>query len=114
MLSPTTAKGLLGHFPHGADPPTTYQSASPPPVQLPISFSLRAISAAGDGGKGAQGGASGSRSPRDGEGGGGGSGGKEQEQRRGDKRQDMGGDEDDGGDKDDNVTGVRRTGPHRT
>ena len=52
MLSPTTARGLLGHFLRGADPPATDQCVSPTPVRLPTSSSLQAISAAGAGGRG--------------------------------------------------------------
>ena len=61
MPSPTTARDLLGHFPRGADPPTTDQSATTPPARLPTSLSLRVISAAGAEGRGARGGASGAR-----------------------------------------------------
>ena len=64
--SPTTVRGLLGHFLRGADPPTTDQRASTLPVRSPTSSSLWALLAAGAGGRGAQGGASGRRSPRDG------------------------------------------------
>ena len=53
MPSPTTARGLLGHFPQGADPPATDQCATTPPVRLLTSLSLRAISTAGTGGRGA-------------------------------------------------------------
>ena len=70
MPPPTMARGLLEHFPRGADPPTTDQRASPPPIQSLTSLSLRAILAARAGGRGAQGGVSGHRIPRDGEGGG--------------------------------------------
>ena len=52
MSSPTTARGLLGHFPQVADPPANDQHATTLPVQSPTSSSLRAISAAGAGGGG--------------------------------------------------------------
>ena len=74
MPSPTTVRGLLGHFLRGADPPATNQRASTPPVRSPTYSSLRAISAAGARGRGARGGASSCRSLRDGGGGGAGSG----------------------------------------
>ena len=70
MLFPTTVRGLLGQFPHDADPPAFYQCASPPPVQFPTSSSLRVISAARAGGGGARGGAGRRKSLR-GSGGGG-------------------------------------------
>ena len=76
MPSPTTARGFLGHLLHGADPHSTNQHASPPPVRSPTSSSLRSISAAGAGGRGARGGASDCRSPRDGGGEGRGAGGR--------------------------------------
>ena len=76
ILSPITARGLLGHFLHGVDSPTVNQRASPPPVQSPIFLSLREISAAGTGQEGAWGGASGCRSLRDGRGGERGAGGR--------------------------------------
>ena len=50
MLSPTTARGLLGHFPRDTYPPAIDQHATNLPVQFPTSLSLRAISAAGPGG----------------------------------------------------------------
>ena len=65
MLPPTKARGLLGIFPCGTDPPTTNQRDITPPVRSPTSSSLRAILAAGTRGRGAQGGVSGRRSPRD-------------------------------------------------
>ena len=43
LPSPTTMRGLLGHFPRGADPPANNQRATTPPVRLPTSLSLRAI-----------------------------------------------------------------------
>ena len=74
MTSPTTARGILGHFPRGTDPPKADQSASPPPVLLPTYSSLQAISTSGAGGGCARGGAGRRRSPRYGGGGGRGSG----------------------------------------
>ena len=71
MPSPTTARGLLGHFLCGADPPATDQRAPPPPVRSQTYLSLRAISEARARGRGAQGGAISRRSPRDGRGEGG-------------------------------------------
>ena len=65
MPSPTTVRGLLGHSPRGADPPATDLSAPTPPVQSPTSLSLRAILAAGAGGRSARGGASGRKGPRE-------------------------------------------------
>ena len=76
MPPPITERGLLGHFPRGADPPAVYQRASPPSVRSPTSSSLREILAASDGGGGARGGAGGRKSPR-----GGGGGGREAEER---------------------------------
>ena len=67
MPSPTTLRGLLGHFLRGADLPTVDQSVSPPPV-------LKLAAGAGVGG--VRGGAGGCRSPRDGGGGCRGSGGR--------------------------------------
>ena len=81
MLSPTTARFLLGHFPRGEDPPAVDQCASPPPVRSPTYLSLRAISAAGARGGGARGGAGAHRSPRDSRGGGGGETGTDGERR---------------------------------
>ena len=52
MPSPTTERGMLGHFPRGADPPAIDQRSSTPPVRSPTSLSLRAISSAGAGGGG--------------------------------------------------------------
>ena len=49
MPSPTTARGLLGDFLSGADLPATNPRASPPPVRLPTSSSLRKILEAKDG-----------------------------------------------------------------
>ena len=65
MPYPTTARGLLGHFPQDADPPAAEQRATNPPIRLPTSLSLQAISAAADGGRGAWGGASGRKGPRE-------------------------------------------------
>ena len=70
MPSPNMARGLLKHFPRGADPPATDQRASPPPVRSPKFWSLRAISASVE--RGARGGISSLKDPRDGGGGGGG------------------------------------------
>ena len=65
MPSPTMERGLLRIFPRGADPTTTDHRATTSLVQLPTSFSLQAISAAGAGGRGAWGGASDRKSQRD-------------------------------------------------
>ena len=54
MPPPTTARGLLGHFPRGPDPPATDQCASPPTVQSPTYLSLREILADGAGGRAAR------------------------------------------------------------
>ena len=70
MPSSATARGLLGNFPYGADPPYTDQRASPLPVQSTTSSSLRAILAAKAGGGGVRGRAGGRKSPMDGGGGG--------------------------------------------
>ena len=77
MLSPRTTQGLLGHFPRDADPPANDRRGTTPPVRSPTSLSLRAISAAGTGGRSAWGGASGLSATR--EVGGGGTGGAESE-----------------------------------
>ena len=77
MMSPTTTRGLLEHFPHGADPPANDPHATTPPVRLPTFSSLWAISAAGAGGRSAWGGASGRGATR--EVGGGGAGEAESE-----------------------------------
>ena len=53
LPSPTTTRGLLGHFPRGADPPAIDRRAKITPFRYPTSSSLRAISAAGAGGRGA-------------------------------------------------------------
>ena len=52
MMFPTIARGLLGHFPCGADPPSVCQCILPPPVQFPVSMSLWEILAARAGGEG--------------------------------------------------------------
>ena len=65
MLPPTTARGLLGNFPQGSDPPANDRCATTPPVQSPTSLSLRAISVAGAGGRGARGGVSGRKGTRE-------------------------------------------------
>ena len=66
MPSPTTARGLLGHFMRGVDPPAVNQRVSPPPVRSPISSFLWAIPAAGAGVGGARGDVGRRGSPRDG------------------------------------------------
>ena len=53
MPSPTTTRGLLGHFPRGADPPANDRRATTLPVRSPTSLSLRVILAAGAWGRGA-------------------------------------------------------------
>ena len=65
MPSSTTARGLLGHFPQGADPPAIDPRVTTPPLRSPTSLSLREISAAGAGGRSARGEASGHRGPRE-------------------------------------------------
>ena len=65
MPSPTTARGLLGNFPRGADPPANDPRATTPPVRLLTSLFLQAISVAGAGGRSARGGASGCMGPRE-------------------------------------------------
>ena len=65
MPSPTMARGLLGHFLHGADPPATDQRSTTPPVRLPTYFSLRAILAARARRSGARGRASDRKIPKD-------------------------------------------------
>ena len=80
MPSPTTARGLLGHFPCGMYPPATDQRAPTPLVQSPKSSSLQSISAARAEGRGVWVGEIGRRSPRDDRGGGGaGAGGRKME-----------------------------------
>ena len=64
MLSPTTTRGLLGHFPCGADPPANDRRATTPPVRLPKSSSLWAILAAGTGGRSTWGGGRAAAGPR--------------------------------------------------
>ena len=90
MLSSTTARGLIGNFPPGAEPPAVGQCSSPLPVWLPTTLVLigdiggqgRAILAAGAGGGGTRGGMAGRKIPRDSRIGGRGAGGpwKEGEQ----------------------------------
>ena len=75
MLSPTTARGLLGIFLRGTDPPATYQRATTLPIQSPTSSSLWSLLAAVAGERGARGKTSGRKSPRDGRGGSAGEGG---------------------------------------
>ena len=107
MPSPTTARGLLGLFPHGAYPPATDQRATTPPVQLPTSLSFRAILAAGAGGRGARGGASGRRIQKDSGGGGRQRRGEEQERKSVDGRKIRDGEEYNGcTEEDDGRTGV--------
>ena len=69
MPSPTTARGLLGIFLRGADPPATDQPTTTLHVRLPKSLSLQAISTDRAVGRGPWGGTNGRRIPRDGEGG---------------------------------------------
>ena len=74
ILSPTTARVLIGHFPRGVEPATVIQCASPPPVWSPTYLSLWAIlaSRAMEGGAwgGTRGSAGGCKSLRGGGGGG--------------------------------------------
>ena len=65
MPSPTTAQGLLGNFPRGADPPANDPRATTPPVGYPTYLSLLSILAAKAGVRSARGGASGRRGPRE-------------------------------------------------
>ena len=65
MLSPITMRGLLGHFPRGADPPANDRRLTTPPVRSPKYLSLWAILAAGAGDRSAWGGASGRRFTRE-------------------------------------------------
>ena len=58
-------RGLLGHFPRGADPPANDQRATTLPVGSPTSSSLRAISAARAGGRSAWARASGRKATRE-------------------------------------------------
>ena len=58
MPSPTTTRGLLGHFPRGMDPPANDRRVTTPSVRLPTYLSLQAISASRAGGRSARGGAS--------------------------------------------------------
>ena len=58
-------RGLLSHFPRGADQPANDRRATTPPVQSPTSSSLKAISSAGAGVRGAGAGASGRRAKRE-------------------------------------------------
>ena len=62
--SPTTMRGLLGHFPRGADPSATDRRAKTPPVRSSTSLLLRAISEAGARGRDAWARASGRRATR--------------------------------------------------
>ena len=82
MPPPTTAMVPLGNFPRGADPPTSNQRASLPPVRSPTSLSLQTILAAGAGGGGVRGGAGRRKIPRDSGGGGKGVGGRSWDRRR--------------------------------
>ena len=61
----TMARGLIGIFLRGADLPATNQRAKTPPVQFRTYLSLRAILAAGAGGRGAWGGAIGCKDLRE-------------------------------------------------
>ena len=70
LLSPTTTRGLLGHFPRGADPSANDRRATTPPVRSPTSSSLWTISVAGAGGRSAWAGARSCRATREVEGGG--------------------------------------------
>ena len=65
MPSLTMAQGLLGHLTQGSDPPAKDLCATTPHVRLPISSSLRAILAAGAGGRSTWGWASGRRATRE-------------------------------------------------
>ena len=101
MPSPTTARGLLGHFMRGVDPPAVNQRVSPPPVRSPISSFLWAIPAAGAGVGGARGDVGRRGSPRDGGGEGRGAGGEIQGRMGNDAWQELGRAEDYGGDSGD-------------
>ena len=65
MPSPTITRGLLGLFPQDGDPPANNPRVTTQYVRLPTSLSLRAISAAGAGGRSARGGAICRRVPRE-------------------------------------------------
>ena len=65
LPSPTTTRGLLGHFTRGVDPPANDRHATTLPVRSPTSSSLRGISEAGAGGRGAWARASGRRATRE-------------------------------------------------
>ena len=103
MPPPTTARGLLGHFLRGTEPPTVDQRDSPPPVQSPTSSPVRAKMTARDGGGDARGGAGRHKSLRDGEGGVRGSGGEIQGRKGSESRYRRGGKGDNRGDIDDGV-----------
>ena len=64
-MPPTTARGPLGLFLHGADPPATNQRATTLPVRSPTYLYLQEILAAGAGGRGVRGGASGRKGLRE-------------------------------------------------
>ena len=62
MLSPTTARGLLGHFPHGADPPASNKCCAISAARVGIGGArggtgrFKIMRDGGGGGKGAEGG----------------------------------------------------------
>ena len=62
----TIARGFLRHLPKSAEPTLVCQPISFQSARAPTSFSLQAISVAGDGGGGAQGGEVRQRIPREG------------------------------------------------
>ena len=66
MPSPTTVRGILGHFVSGVDPLIVFQTISPLPVRALTYLSLRAILAAWDEGKRARVRAGRCSSPREG------------------------------------------------
>ena len=68
MPSPTTARGLIGIFPRGADSHATDQHSTTRLVQSSTYSFLRAILAARSGGRGTRGVASSRKGPRDGAG----------------------------------------------
>ena len=68
MPSPTMARGLLGLFPQGVDPPATDQRKTTLPVRSPTSLSLQVILVARAGGRGVRGRVSGRKGQREEEG----------------------------------------------
>ena len=109
MPYPTTARGLLGHFLHGGDPPATDQSDAPLPVQFSNIFVLMGNIGCQGWGKGRAG--QGER-PQDPEGQRGWrqlSRRKEQRRRRCGERCNQGSKEEDGSNDDDGGTGARVT-----